>query len=164
MTLCGSLRLSASSAFFSPELLAKSPQDSTLRLVTFSPDGQRLASADASGAVKVWEAGSGQELHAYKGHTRQVTDVAFSPDGWRLASASEDHTAKVWDARNSQESRAFHGENWGEATTVTFSPDSQRLPVGESTLVRLGDVPTGLELLRLEGANPDYSRTDMQMT
>jgi len=65
--------------------------------VTFSPDGQWLASASNDRTVKVWGATSGQEALTLKGHTGLVYSVAFSPDGKRLASAGIDKTVKVWD-------------------------------------------------------------------
>ena len=55
--------------------------------MAFSPDGKRLASAGQDETVKVWDAGTGQEILTLKGHTEHVTSVAFSPDGKRLASA-----------------------------------------------------------------------------
>jgi WD40 repeat protein/tRNA A-37 threonylcarbamoyl transferase component Bud32 len=67
--------------------------------VAFSPDGQRLAGSN-SGYVAVWDAETGQELLALRGHAG--FSVAFSPDGRRLASGSEGgQTGKVvvWDAR-----------------------------------------------------------------
>jgi WD40 repeat protein len=66
--------------------------------VSFSPDGRRLASASEDNTVRVWDAGSGQELLILKGHTDGVRAVSFSPDGRRLASASEDKTVRVWEA------------------------------------------------------------------
>jgi WD40 repeat protein len=69
--------------------------------VSFSPGGQRLASASEDGTVKVWDADKGQELLTLQGHTNWVSSVAFSPDGRRLASASSE--VKVWDAATGQE-------------------------------------------------------------
>jgi WD40 repeat protein len=41
------------------------------------------------GQVMVWDIGSGQPLHTYKGHTYQVTAVVLLPTG-DIASASVD--------------------------------------------------------------------------
>src|SRR5262249_9185683 len=78
------------------------------------------------GTVKVWDAASGQQLRALKGHTGQVWSVAFSPDGTRLASGSGDWTMKVWDAASGQELRALKGHT-GAVSSVAFSPDGTRL-------------------------------------
>ena len=71
--------------------------------MSFSPDGNRLASASQDQTVKVWDAQTGQETFSLKGHTDWVCSVAFRPDGKRLASASQDQTVKVWDARTGGE-------------------------------------------------------------
>src|SRR5262249_30285003 len=68
--------------------------------VAYSPDGLRLASGSQDNTLKVWDAGSGQDLLTLEGHTDWVSDVAYSPDGSRIASGSSDRTLKVWDAAN----------------------------------------------------------------
>jgi WD40 repeat protein len=55
--------------------------------VTFSPDGQRLATASDDKTARVWDIASGREL-ARLPHEDSVSSVAFSPDGLRLATAS----------------------------------------------------------------------------
>ena len=65
-----------------------------LRLV-FSPDGSRVASTGADGALRVWDAATGRALHA-----RKVMDPdgppIFSPDGRLLAHAGE--VLAIWEA------------------------------------------------------------------
>jgi eukaryotic-like serine/threonine-protein kinase len=46
--------------------------------------------------VKVWDARTGAELLALKGHTGSVASASFSADGSRIVTGSLDKTAKVW--------------------------------------------------------------------
>jgi WD40 repeat protein/tetratricopeptide (TPR) repeat protein len=107
--------------------------------VAFSPDGRRLAGGFGDRTVKVWDAQTGQELLALKGHTGAVLSVAFSPDGRRLASTSGvwdgdnlqlvSGELKVWDAQTGQQLLALKGHT-GELSTVAFSPDGTRIASG----------------------------------
>ncbi|KAL2884662.1 Vegetative incompatibility protein HET-E-1 [Ceratocystis lukuohia] len=65
--------------------------------VTFSNDGQRLASGSWDKTAKIWDGASGTCLHTLGGHNYGVTSVVFSNDGLRLASGSCDKTVKIWD-------------------------------------------------------------------
>src|SRR5262249_43310422 len=69
-----------------------------VRAVATSPDGRRLASADAAGVVRVWDDAAGRELLQLKGLAKPVTEVAFSPDGKRVAAGGADGVVKVWSA------------------------------------------------------------------
>jgi WD40 repeat protein len=64
--------------------------------VAFSPDGARLATGEADGTVRLWDASTAEEQLVLAGHAGAVVDVAFSPDGTRLASVSLDGTMRVW--------------------------------------------------------------------
>src|SRR5262249_43571514 len=58
--------------------------------VACSPDGQRVASADRLGQMKLWDLASGQEVLTLGGPGRdQVQGIAFSPDGVNLLAVSE---------------------------------------------------------------------------
>jgi WD40 repeat protein len=57
----------------------------------FSPDGRRIATASHDGTVRIWDAGTGQEVLTLRGHAGAVQSVAFSPDGRLLASADNHH-------------------------------------------------------------------------
>jgi tetratricopeptide (TPR) repeat protein len=93
--------------------------------VSFSPNGQRLASASLDQTVRIWDAATGKELLTLKGHTGFVREVSFSPDGQRLASCG-DGTVRVWDAATGKELLALK-RHTGSAVCVAFSPDSRRL-------------------------------------
>jgi RNA polymerase sigma factor (sigma-70 family) len=64
--------------------------------LSFSPDGQLLASSDGAG-VHLWETATGKNIRSFSGHRGEITFLAFSRDGRRLGSASRDSTVLVWD-------------------------------------------------------------------
>src|SRR5262245_41949592 len=83
--------------------------------IAFSPDGSSLASASSDGAVRVWDAATGNAKAVLKGHADIVAAVAFAPSGAppsapvRLASASFDGTVKLWNVATGSETRTLRG-------------------------------------------------------
>jgi WD40 repeat protein/predicted Ser/Thr protein kinase len=65
--------------------------------VAFHPDGARLATGGADGAVWLWDLARGEEVARLQGHTSFVWSLAFSPDGATLASGSGDARVRLWD-------------------------------------------------------------------
>jgi WD40 repeat protein len=74
-----------------------------VRAVTFSPDGQLLASASDDQSVRLWDTSSGQPIATLEGHTDWVRAVTFSPDGQLLASAGDDRSVRLWDMATTRE-------------------------------------------------------------
>lgn len=64
--------------------------------VSFSSDGQTVASAIGDRTIKLWNS-DGQLRQTITGHRDTGYSVAFSPDNQRLASGSADGTIKLWD-------------------------------------------------------------------
>ncbi|MCC7430750.1 fibronectin type III domain-containing protein, partial [bacterium] len=69
---------------------------SSVRSVSFSPDGSKVVSGSGDNTVKVWNASDGALL--WTGNHDQVWSVSFSPDGSKVASGSYYNTVKVWNA------------------------------------------------------------------
>jgi WD40 repeat protein len=52
--------------------------------VSYSPDGQTLASASYDQTMQLWNAKTAQKLRVLTGHTSWVMSVSYSPDGRTL--------------------------------------------------------------------------------
>ena len=69
--------------------------------VTFSPDGQILASGSKNGSVKLWDVNSGKEMLTISEQSNgdslsEITSVAFSSDGRLLASSNMGGIVTIW--------------------------------------------------------------------
>ncbi len=103
--------------------------------VTFSPDGQLIASASKDNTIKIWRK-DGKFIKILRGHTAGVYCIRFSPDGQMLASASEDGTIKLWN-RNGRLIQTLTGHK-DRVHSVSFSPDGKTIASGsEDKTVRL---------------------------
>ncbi len=112
--------------------------------VAFGPDGTRLVSGSADGALRLWDTEIGQSLGGpLTGHDAWVNSVAFSPDGREIASGSDDTTVRLWDATTGDEVMSLSGHT-GWIWTVAFSPDGTQVVSGsEDGTLRLWDVENG---------------------
>ena len=118
--------------------------------VSFSPDGQTLASASADSTVKLWALNS-TEPQTLEGHGSWVRSVSFSPDGKLLASASSDKTVKLWQVEDGKLLQTLEGHD-RSVRSVSFSPDGKLLSSGSSDeTVKLWQVEDGKLLQTLEG-------------
>ncbi|MFG0330611.1 MAG: protein kinase [Phycisphaerales bacterium] len=64
----------------------------------FDPSGARIAAADFTGTLRVFDANSGAPLQSFDAHGLEVTALAYSPSGDHLVTAGWDDRLAVWDA------------------------------------------------------------------
>ncbi|MGE5340991.1 MAG: NACHT domain-containing protein [Candidatus Omnitrophota bacterium] len=124
-----------------------------VRACAFSPDGTTVLSASDDHTLKLWDSGTGREIHTLTGHKDIVWGCAFSPDGRTVLSASSDRTLKLWNAGTGREIRTFSGHtNWVYA--CAFSPDGTTvLSASWDHTLKLWDTETGREIRTLIGHN-----------
>ncbi|MGK7902528.1 MAG: caspase family protein [Hormoscilla sp.] len=96
--------------------------------ISFSPDGQLLATAADDGTARLWDLSSGQQLAKMSGHQGQVLSASFRPDGLALATSGSDGTVRLWDL-SGQELEQFQAhEGW--IWSVSFSPNGSQIATG----------------------------------
>ena len=100
------------------------PAGQSVRVLSFSPDGQRLAACLADGSIMIWESTSWDSLMSIGAAS---PTLSFSPDGRYLATGGD--SIQIWDAVTGSRAKTLHGYD-SYHTTLTFSPDGQSILSG----------------------------------
>ena len=127
----------------SRQLMILSGHSSWVQAISFSPDGQLLASGSNDQTIRLWNVHTGQCLKTLSGHSSWVQGMGFSPDGQLLASGSNDQTIRLWNVHTGQCLNVLQGHH-DRILAVVFSPDRQTLiSSSEDATVRLWNLQTG---------------------
>lgn len=160
--------------------------------IAFSPDGATIATGDATGQIRLWDAGSGELLLAR--HTREITPelgdilvpsdardpdraavvltVAFSPDGQHLVIGGAGFVI-LTDAATLEDGIVLEENTKTLTERIAFSPDGQRViasssfgqpPEGFSNRIRIWDTATGAELASVDAGIPGVTSVDHSPT
>ena len=92
--------------------------------LSFSPDGQVIASASQDGKIRLWNL-NGKMLKILNGHEDVVNGISFSPNGELIVSASGDGTVRFW--RKDGSLLRLLEEKPQKFKSVSFSPDSREI-------------------------------------
>ena len=121
-----------------------------MRMVAYSPDGTRIATAEGTDSARVWDAAvTGkpvpnsdllylldtplQVLQAASRDSKQrVFWTEFSPDGKRLVTTQANGHVKVWNT-SSWVAESDLAASESEVRAATFSPDSKVLVIGDTS-------------------------------
>jgi WD40 repeat protein len=103
--------------------------DKVVTLLTFSPNGQELASAIEEGHVKFWEVATGKEVANWTlGSFMQLNGLAYSPDRKTVAVTGYNKQVWLWDRATQQERKKWYVPD--NAGTLALSPDGKSLVTG----------------------------------
>ncbi len=95
--------------------------------LTFSPDGETIATGDQDGRVTLWSFQGEQKL-TWKGHRRSVAALAFSPDGNLLLSGGWEGGVALRQTHTGEE-LAFLLTKDAHVHAAAFAPDGRSIAV-----------------------------------
>ncbi|MER7521255.1 NB-ARC domain-containing protein [Streptomyces sp. NPDC126499] len=112
---------------------------SPVNALAIVPDGSRIVSAEADGALRIWNETPPYDVSQISAHRGPATAVAIAPDGTWAVSGGADGTVAVWDLRT-HSCRARYTTHSGRVHAVAVAPDGDRLiSTGEDGTVKVWD-------------------------
>jgi WD40 repeat protein len=93
-------------------------------VVSWSPDGQTLATGGEDRILRLWESATGRLIATFDGHTDTITDIVWSRDRRRLISGqSPSEGSDSLYVRDAKTGDIISTSNGGSVAQIAFSPD-----------------------------------------
>lgn len=121
--------------------------------MSYSPEGQYVATGGQDGKIKVWNTSSGFCFVTLKDHTASVNDLQFSPKGQVIVSASNDGTVRAFDMIRYRNFRTMTSPKPTQFSCVAIDPAGEIVAAGSTTdfSVYIWSLQTGKLLDVLDG-------------
>jgi WD40 repeat protein len=117
----------------------------------FEPLGGKWLATAGDAGIKIWETGTGRQLHWLREHQGSVRNLALSSDGRLLASAGFDNTVKCWEIGTWRLIHSFGHPS--RVNSVAFNKNSALLAsTCADGVVRVWDIKSGRSI-ELRGHN-----------
>jgi WD40 repeat protein len=124
------------------KLLRKYRSESgSVSAVTFSPDGQHVASASKASSILILDLANGTtRILRDVDPSEQIRHIAFSPNGKFLVGGSENGKIRIWNVNTGNVERSFAAHT-AKIQGLEFNPDGTLLAsASEDSTVKLWDV------------------------
>ncbi|HEV7868086.1 MAG TPA: hypothetical protein VGO90_10420, partial [Chthoniobacteraceae bacterium] len=119
---------------------------------SFSPDGERVATASRDNTARIWSRAHGFQIAELQ-HNGWVYEARFSPDGRHVVTSSRDRRARVWNADTGEPALPALNHS-GTVLRATFSGDGRQVLAAGLDEARLWRLETGnLEVPPLAAAD-----------
>ena len=131
--------------------------EDTITAFSFSPDGNRVASASTDKLIKIRDTATLEVEQTLEGHTAHVLDIDWNADDLVLASSGADRQIKVWDLAEGQQSSKVEGYE-KEVTSIEYIGDGIGILTasGDETLKYANQpLPGAKSFLHTAAANAD---------
>ena len=148
------LEHAAQAHYAAAKLCTHCDHGSEVLALTWSPDGRRIASVDASAIALLWDARTGETLSFFNWlGPRLIRAIDWSFDGQYIAIGDDSHAIEVRDAATGE--RRVRRHTPGKVGDVLWSPDGKRIvaaSLGEGNgkpqeyIVQVWNAQTGDEL------------------
>jgi len=103
-------------------------------VVSWSSDGQTIASSSQGGAVRIWDAANAQDLHGYYQDAMvPMRALAYAPTGTQIAVGGDDGTVRLWN----------NASICGNAGAICKDTPQQRIKVSQTAIRALSWSPDG---------------------
>ena len=127
------------------------PQITTpLSTTVFSSDSQLLLTTDGTDTARVWDAATGTERAALRGHQGSVLNASFSANSTAVVTIGADSTVRVWNAQNGDQK--FMPPPYQRPLSIAIlSPDASMLLTVDDAVAQIWDIPGKKLVTELRG-------------
>lgn len=143
------------------EIVIQSGHEEQVTSLSFSPDGDMLASASQDKTVKIWSLKTGELLRTIDANLNFEQSIEFSPDGKAIASGS-DGEVRVWSASEGVLEMKL-GSDLKTIRKITFSPDGKYIAAAYGFYaVEIWDAKTGNTVSKIKSQSlSDHQISDI---